>query len=292
MIIKFLSHQLGQKHINQTFLYGEEFVKKTGINFVYESEDGALDLAKKALENCNKNEIQDCDVLIHVTQSEIYALPNDASFLQDFSGITKQSLCLTINQGCSGFVQALALANSLIETYHYKKILIVTADSYRKYCDKNDRSTSALFSDAASVVLVLNEKGYSVDKFINFSDGNGAKFLYKKNNESDSIYMNGLEIYNFVVKEVISNIIKKNICEKNFENNSKFYIHQASQFVLHEIYKYIPEKLCPTNLAIYGNTVSTTIPLLIKDNPFESDEIHLLGFGVGLSASYMRLVRD
>jgi 3-oxoacyl-[acyl-carrier-protein] synthase III len=291
MIIKNLSTFLGSEKINQEKLYGKDFISKTGIPTVYKSPISSLDLIKKALLQCNESDFKNVSALIHVTQSEVYSMPNDASFIQDYAGIPKDSLCLTINQGCSGFVQAVGIANSLIGTYGCERVMIVTSDTYRKFCSQDDRSTSAIFSDAASINIVDNEKGYRVDNFVNYTDGSGSKHLIKENKADKSLYMNGTEVYKFAKNVVLTNIIKKHI-SKDLLETSSFYIHQASDFVLNELYRYLPEKNCPNNLALYGNTVSTTIPLLMQDFPLKKEKVFLIGFGVGLSASLMELTHE
>lgn len=287
MIIKNLAYSVGEKKINLKEKFGDVVIKKTGIPIAYETSLSSLDLLKKAIKKCNKNDFQNVSAIIHVTQSDTYSMPNDASFIQELCNIDNDSLCFNINQGCSGFVQALGLANSLIKTYGYEKIIITTSDTYRSFLRENDRSTNSIFSDASSVNIIENKKGYKLKKFINFTDGNGAKFLIKKNKGNDELLMNGVEIFNFAKNIVINKILKKINEDKIL--NSIFYIHQASNLVLKEIYKIIPMSNCRSNLIKFGNTVSTSIPLLINNYPLKDKNIFLIGFGVGLSASLIEL---
>lgn len=291
MKVECISFAVGSKKIDQKLRFGEKFINKTGIPFTYSNEKKPLEFIKELFENLTGYE--DADALLHITQSQENALPNDASLLQDLCGFNKNILSLTINQGCSGFVQALILANSLIDSYNYKKIIIITNDWYTNFINYKDRATSALFSDGAAVTIVTNEKGYKLKKHENYTDGKGWKFLYKKNNQVDSnIFMDGLAIYEFTKKIVINEIIKKNININDINNNVSFYIHQASDFVLNEIYKVIPKEFCFSNLNKYGNTVSSTIPILINEHPFNAKKIFLIGFGVGLSASIIELEKE
>lgn len=288
MIIKNLAYSLGEKKIDQEKLYGEKVVNKTGVPVVYETCLSSLDLLKKAIIKCDKENFNNVSAIIHVTQSDTYSMPNDASIIQQICEISSDSLCFNINQGCSGFVQAVGLANSLINTYGYENILITTSDTYRSFLKKDDRATNSIFSDAASVNIVKKKEGYNIKNFKNFTDGNGADFLIKKNISSEFLYMNGIEIFNFA-KRVVINKLLKNL---NKKDDSVFYFHQASKIVLKEIFNIIPEANCKINLNSYGNTVSTSIPLLLNDYPMKDKNIFMVGFGVGLSASLVEFSNE
>ena len=76
-------------------------------------------------------------------------------------------MCLGINSGCTGYVDALYLASKLIKKN--QDVIIVTSDTYSKYIKDNDRSTKVLFGDAASVSYLKysnNDKKGLIDIFI------------------------------------------------------------------------------------------------------------------------------
>lgn len=284
MNIDVIGYAFGDTKIDQQKKYSESFTNKTGIENVYENTSSSIDLIRQAFRNADGKDYKNTDVILHVTQSEHSFIPNDASLIQDFSGINNNVLSLTINQGCSGFVQALGIANSLIESYGYKQILIITNDHYRKFIDVTDRATDALFSDCAVITSVNADDKFKVKKFINYTNGRGSKYLFRNKN----IEMDGIEVFKFTKNIVIKDIIKKNIKSPD-EDDSFYYIHQASAFVLNEIYQYLPENRCFSNLKSYGNTISSTIPLLLKDFPLNKCKNYFIGFGVGLSASFLEL---
>jgi len=286
MKITFLASEFGDIRINQAEKYNAEFTKKTGVSYVYENTSRSIDLIFKIFDNNNLDFIKDTDVLIHVTQSPTYNIPNDASIIQNHFGIRKDSMCITINQGCSGFVQALGIANSLIQTYRYKKVLILTNDHYRASIDKNDRSTDALFSDCATLTLIEPDDSYKISSFVNYTDGSGSDFIIK-DLKSSQIKMNGLKVYNFTKKIVINDLLFKYV-DKDSIDDSEFYIHQASSFVLEEIYNVLPKSHCFSNLDKYGNTISSTIPLLLKEHEMSKRYVYFIGFGVGLSVSIIK----
>ena len=65
-------------------------------------------------------------------------------------------MCLGINSGCTGYVDALYLASKLIKKN--QDVIIVTSDTYSKYIDINDRSIRPIFSDGASCTHLQYEK--------------------------------------------------------------------------------------------------------------------------------------
>lgn len=287
MKISFIAAEFGDKKINQSDKYSSDFTNKTGVEFVYENTNKSIDLIYKIFDQNKIDHLKDADAILHITQTPTHNIPNDASVIQDYFGINNSSLCLTINQGCSGFVQALGLANSLIETYGFKKIIIITNDHYRENINHNDRATDALFSDCATLTVIEPDDEYKITKFINYTDGSGYSFL-KKDLKTDVIEMDGLKVYDFTKKIVINNLLKKYV-DIDSINESEFFIHQASAFVLNEIYNLIPKSNCYSNLHKYGNTISSTIPLLLKDYSMNKKNIYFIGFGVGLSASIIKL---
>ena len=74
------------------------------------------------------------------------------------------------------------------------------------------------------------------------------------------------------------------------------YLHQASKVVIDGIISAIPAEFdvkIPTNYFKYGNTVSSTIPILIAENGLttSSGTVDIFcGFGVGLSCSIVGLM--
>ena len=68
--------------------------------------------------------------------------------------LKKDIIAFDMNLGCSGFIYALRMASSLIESKQVKNGLIICADTYTKYISKNNTACRPIFSDAASAILV------------------------------------------------------------------------------------------------------------------------------------------
>ena len=283
----------------------EKIFNKVGVKQRYtaSAEETVLELAVKAseklLKKIDKNEI---DFILFCTQSPDYHLPTTACILQDRLGLRKNIGALDFNLGCSGFVYGLSIAKGLIATGVAQNILLVTAETYTKYLRKSDKSNRTIFGDGAAVTLIQKDETKENFQFILGTDGSGYDNLIVRNgggrnriNKEDGVgnclYMNGQKIFLFTIEkipELVKEILEKNNLTKN---DVDYYIfHQANAHILRrqrEILE-IPEEKFYINLEKYGNTVSSTIPIALKDaletgKVKRGQKIMLIGFGVGLS---------
>ena len=103
--------------------------------------------------------------------------------------------------------------------------------------------------------------------------------------------MNGLRVLNFVNDRVIKQLLEllANNCLKAAEIN-QFFFHQASGLALGSLRKKlkIGDEQMFSNLSNIGNTVSASVPILIKDyflynTQPKGSRLLLSGFGVGYS---------
>jgi 3-oxoacyl-[acyl-carrier-protein] synthase-3 len=284
-----IEYSLGENKINISSLFenSERVSSITGIREVYETAKEAEDLAFFSAQKLLSKHNIDPDCLIYVTQSSKYELPGSSVLLQEKLGLKKTCGLFDLNAGCSGFAQALILASCLIS--NFKNILIICSDTYRKKLAKNDRSTRAVFSDGAASVLINNDPKIIIDKVISQSDGKSHHMLIQKRNESNSnenLHMSGRELWNFTRLNVVPDI--KNAI-KNFEDKNidfkDIFIHQASKVVVDGIKSEVGGKyIFHENYSNRGNTVSSTIPILIKDKEYDCNNNNFIisGFGVGL----------
>lgn len=280
---------------------------KTGIKqrHISNINETALDLAVCACKdlfckyNIDKNKI---DYLLYCTQSPDFVLPNNVSILHKSLNLSKNIPSLEFNHGCSGYIYGLSLAKALISSSQAKNILLVTSDTYTKYIDENDRANKTIFGDGATATYLSVDDVKKFGHFVFGTDGDGSCNLcvngsgLSKNKLTEDgfenrLYMNGSEIFNFTLERVpkaIDDVLKKNNLE--FENIDYFLFHQANDFML----EHLREKLnissnrFPKFIENSGNTVSSTIPMLINNlnnnNQFKNgDMILLIGFGVGYS---------
>lgn len=268
-------------------------IERTGIQVVHETSGTAADLAVQAVSEMRirRPELIDAlGALILVSQSHSMHLPSMAFEVQDRSNLPNEILAVDLNQGCSGFVQSLQVAVSLIRDC--KNILIVCADNYRSKLDKSDRSTNAVFSDAATATLVSDRAALEIIGNSHFSDGSGRALLFQSIDKSQNdgfLHMSGSDVWMFTKRIVYGQIMQ--VLRKSGVQPSEvgeFYLHQASDLVLNDLKKKLgPDARVPIEMKLIGNTVSSTIPILLEHRLSKlSRQISVLsGFGVGLSSS-------
>lgn len=295
----------------------EKIFNKTGIStrHIAAPEETAADMAvaaAQALFTQGAVAPTDIDFIVFCTQAPDYVLPTSACLIQDRLGLSKKVGAIDINLGCSGFVYALALANGLISSGAARCVLVLTADTYSKFIHPLDKSVRTLFGDAATAVAVCADDRARIGPFVFGTDGSGAKSLIVETGGSrmprsaetavetvdasgnvrsrDNLYMDGAAVMNFALREVPR--VAQAVREKaSIENDAiDFYVlHQANQFMLDALRKKMgipPEKL-PVYYETVGNTVSSTIPLVLHQmhhsKQLAGRKIMLIGFGVGLS---------
>lgn len=298
----------------------EKIYSKTGImkRHITARDEFASDLAVRAAEKLfasGKITKDNVDFILYCTQSPDYRLPTTACLIQERLGVQKTCGALDFNLGCSGFVYGLSLAKGLIETGSARNVLLLTAETYSKYINPGDRSVRTIFGDAAAATLIsANETDNElIGPFVFGTDGSGAKNLIvpaggarqpcnsetavEHRDESgcirsdNDLYMNGSEIFVFTLNSVPSafaELLKKS--GNTIEDIDLFVFHQASKFMLDtlRIKCKIPEGKFVVAMKDIGNTVSSTIPIALKD-AIGSERIKkgmrvvLIGFGVGYS---------
>ena len=279
--------------------------KKVGIKqrHIAGPNETSLDLATKAAIKVLEKEDKDLiDFVLFCTQSPDYLLPTSACLLQSRLGLKTSIGALDFNLGCSGYVYGLALAKGLINAKLCKNVLLVTGETYSKFIAEDDISNRSIFGDAGTATIVAYSEEDMLGEFIFGTDGNGAEnlivngisarnFYTLKEVDRPTLFMNGPEIFNFTI-ETIPPLVQKVI------NKNKLQLSEIDYFILHQANKYILEFLiseigldkskCHIDMLDYGNTVSNTIPIALKDafdqrTIQEGDKVLLAGFGVGYS---------
>ncbi len=245
--------------------------------------------------------------LLLCTQSPDYPLPPSACLMQDRLGLPTTSGCLDYNLGCSGFVYGLAMADGLIRTGSVNRVLLVTAETYSKYIHPTDRSLRTIFGDAAAATLIEADDEPSLSAYCYGTDGTGADTLLVNSGGArppadahqprsrqrwpSRLYMDGPELIKFTVAAVPQ--LVQQVLEKAGMRRSDvdlFLCHQATRKVIEQLQERIEidPDLMPVSLETCGNTVSSTLPILI-DEFRRSGRIKpaaanmLIGFGVGWS---------
>ena len=271
----------------------EKVFSKTGIalRHVATNTETALELAERAAKRLFSTgcvSAKEVDFILLCTQSSEYKLPSSSCILQNRLGIPTTSGALAFDHGCSGFIYGLSLAKGLITGGMAKKVLLVTAETYTRYLAFEDKSTRSIFGDGAAATLIDEEVAKKIGKFSFGTDGSGAGKLIVKEGR---LFMDGPDIFNFtldIVPRTMDDVLTKNGLTRDAID--LYVFHQANKFMLDTIRKVngLPRDKFYVNLENTGNTVSSTIPIALKQlndaGRLQSGmKVMLMGFGVGLS---------
>lgn len=296
----------------------EQMIHMVGVENRHVAAPGQTtsDLCFQAAEQLMDNlgwERSEIDLLVFVSQSRDYIIPSTSAILQDRLGLPKSCLAIDINLGCSGYVYGLSVFSSLMRTTGTRKGLLLVGDLSNVTSNYRDKSTYPLFGDAGTATALEIKPGFPPMQFNLQTDGSGYKaiiiedggvrniptkksFTVKKYGEGIyhnrlQISLDGIEVFNFSLREVVPNI-KTTLKHFNRELNEFDFLvfHQANRLINETIRKMLkvdPAKV-PYSLKEFGNTSCSSVPLTmisqlkneLQDRP---QKLLLSAFGIGLS---------
>ncbi|AQX86845.1 ketoacyl-ACP synthase III [Elizabethkingia sp. HX WHF] len=285
----------------------EWITSRTGIKTRYFSKENEYtsDLCIKAIENLEKEYkkgLTDIDFIIIATSTPDQQFPSVASKIQDRFNIP-QAGCVDISAGCAGFVYGIIMAQGLIASGSYKKILVAGAETLSKICDFTDRTTCILFGDGAGAVIVEASEQKQLFSSTTITDGSYGKELYKSEGHASingenvvndgKIHQNGRTVFKWAVSTLPVEILR--LLEKNklsLQDITWMIPHSANIRILENVCEELgfPKEKCLQSVTDYGNTSAASIPIAwyngIKDRKLQpGDLIVLAGFGSGLTFS-------
>lgn len=93
------------------------------------------------------------DLVVLATATPDRTFPATAARVQARLGITRGA-AFDVAAVCSGFVYALAVADSLLKTGQGSRALVVGAETFSRLLDWDDRATAVLFGDGAGALVL------------------------------------------------------------------------------------------------------------------------------------------
>ena len=270
--------------------------KRTGIQTRYYAEENINEIAKKAVENLirkieddeKEKIINDIGLIIVATTSPKNMMPGIANEIQKQLKIEK-CISLDILAGCSGYINALDIAQMYLATGKVKKALVIGVDKLSSYTDKEDIGTSIILSDGAGAILLSETEENR--KYVSNIQAEIDENQILTCNVDEKINMKGKEIYKYAVTNTIENIngiLKKS--EEKLENIRYIIPHQSNTKIMKSIntrLKLEKEKMY-INIEYTGNTFCASIPIAInemieKNLLHNKDKVILIGYGGGLN---------
>lgn len=279
------------------------------------SHESGVSLAAKACETVLERsgvEIGEIGLIVFVTQNPDQRMPQNSSLLAASLGAARHCASFDIALGCSGYVYGLSITEAFLDAHNIASALLVTCDPYSRIMAREDKATNAVFGDAATATLVTAGHGRSRLKGLDFgTDGSsgqairiaaggaehplvhldGPEDIALGERQDHCLYMDGRAVFNFVNSTIPDSITKSlQSSALTLDDIDWFAFHQGSSYMLDALARRarLPQEKVLKNIHKYGNTVSSTIPLLLEDlmqaNKLDGGATVLVsGFGVGLS---------
>lgn len=264
---------------------------KTGFLKLYRQSNigDTLALAKKSINSFKESSdsnFDKIDLVVCVTQNPgRVKMPHLAAFIQDYIAPNRYIPSFDISLGCSGWVYALDIVKSFMSSNALHNALLITCDPYSQVIDENDKNTSLLFSDGASVTLISDEDPVWLLKKGSYgTDGSRYQSIYC--NTGNRLEMNGRSLFETVVKsipKVIDKVVKHNCLQ--ISDIDKYVMHQGSKYMVDYIASImgLTDKM-PFAASSIGNTVSSSIPSVFDKIVCADDKIICVcSFGIGFS---------
>jgi 3-oxoacyl-[acyl-carrier-protein] synthase-3 len=254
------------------------------------------------------------DGIFLVTQTPDHFLPATACIAHRELKLKDHCLAFDIGLGCSGYAYGLWVAAQFVASGACRRVLLLAGDTISKVISPRDKSVAVLFGDGGSATALESDAAAGPMAFVGGSDGSGAENLsvpggaFRTMSSSGTfedstddagntrgrrhLAMDGLAIFNFTLQRVppLVNAVTE-LRGWKVPEVDLFVFHQANAFILKSIVKKlkIQEERAPINIAKYGNTSMTSMPLLLASsaaNRLSSPvpvKVVVAGFGVGYS---------
>jgi 3-oxoacyl-[acyl-carrier-protein] synthase III len=260
------------------------------------ASDMAVHAAKKALADAELK-ADAVDLIVLATATPDMFFPSTACFVQKALGI-KEAVSFDVSAACTGFVYALEVAKSLMESGTYKVALVIGAEKLSCITDWKDRNTCVLFGDGAGAAVLQKKTspGGILSTYV-CSDATHTDILNVNGGGSrhpghpPTIVMEGKEVFKLAVHKMISaaeEALKR--AGKKDSDLTLLIPHQANLRIIEAIAQRvnIPREHVFVNVDKYGNmSAATTIVALDEarrqGRVRKGDLVELIAFGAGLT---------
>ena len=252
-------------------------IERTGIKARHFAEshvpcsDLAVAAARLALEAADCD-VADIDLIIVATSTPDMVFPSTACIVQNKLGI-HGCAAFDMQAVCSGFVYALAVADSMIRTGAANKALVIGAEVFSRILDFKDRTTCVLFGDGAGAVVLEASATPGILASEMHADGRHVGILCVPGHVSGGevlghplLKMDGPAVFKLavgVLEEVARSVLAK---AGRTEADIDWLIpHQANIRIMQSTAKKLklPMERLVVTVDEHGNTSAASIPLAL-----------------------------
>ncbi len=258
----------------------EWIVERTGIRNRYIAGEGettstlATEAARKALQSAGIDASR-VDLIVLATATPDQTFPATATIVQDKLGCNG-GIAFDVAAVCSGFLYALATADSMIRTGMSKCALVIGAETFSRILDWEDRTTCVLFGDGAGAVVL---EALEVDESDPVAPGVIATRLHADGAHNEMLFvdggpsttgtvgklrMKGREVFRHAVTNLASVLVEVlEAAGKKSEDIDWVVPHQANLRILDATARKLglPKEKVIVTVAQHANTSAASVPL-------------------------------
>ena len=290
----------------------EWIVERTGIRNRHIAAEGettatlAADAARKAIEAAGLAPA-DIGLIVLATATPDQTFPATATKVQDLLGC-HGGIAFDVAAVCSGFLYALATADSMLRTGMAKRALVIGAETFSRILDWEDRTTCVLFGDGAGAIVLeareVDEDGPGVIFSQLHADGAHNELLYVDGGVSTTgtvgkVRMKGREVFRHAVTNLAS-VLEHVLKETGFTAADIDWVvpHQANARILDATARKLglPAEKVVVTVDQHANTSAASVPLAfdaaVRDGRIKPGDLVMLeamGGGFTWGASLVRI---
>jgi 3-oxoacyl-[acyl-carrier-protein] synthase-3 len=257
----------------------EWIVTRTGIRQRHiaaddqKASDLALEASRKALSAAGISADQLSLILVATTTPDMI-FPSTACILQAKLGV-RGCAAFDVQAVCSGFVYALATADSFVRTGQCRYALVVGTEVYSRILDWTDRSTCVLFGDGAAAVVVAPSERPGIVGSKLHADGSYMKILSVPGQVRGGavhgtafVTMEGNAVFKFAVR-VLEEVVEEMLASYGLERSAIDWLipHQANLRIIEATARKLglPMHKVIVTVDRHANTSAASIPLALDE---------------------------
>ncbi|MDG5747067.1 ketoacyl-ACP synthase III [Qipengyuania sp. XHP0207] len=287
-------------------------VDRTGIRQRYIAGEGeytstlATEAARAALEAASIDAAE-IGLIVLATATPDHTFPATATQVQAALGCGG-GVAFDVQAVCSGFLYALATADSLLRTGMAQKALVIGAETFSRILDWEDRTTCVLFGDGAGAVVLeardVAEDGPGILASRLHAEGAHKDMLYVDGGPSTTgtvghLRMRGREVFRHAVVN-LADVLKEVLDDTGLAASDIDWVvpHQANARILDATARKLdlpPEKVIVT-VDRHANTSAASVPLALdvamRDGRIKAGDLVMfeaMGGGFTWGASLARM---
>jgi 3-oxoacyl-[acyl-carrier-protein] synthase III len=259
----------------------EWIMQRTGIRQRHLAAEGentsdlAVAAGRRAMENAGVG-VEDIDLIIVATTTPDMTFPSTATLVQQKLGM-RHGAAFDIQAVCSGFVYAVAIADSYLKNGLARRALIIGAETFSRLLDWTDRTTCVLFGDGAGAAVIELAKTSGSDAGRGIlasslrSDGHHWNKLYVDGGPSSTmtvghVRMEGKEVFKHAVG-MITDVVYATLEQAGYTiaDLDWFVPHQANKRIIDGVgvKLHLPAEKVVVTVDRHANTSAASVPLAL-----------------------------